>query len=119
MSITSEISNGFHFNNKNPSKILPLTVKVFTFLFPGVVLGHYIDQYINKLKNEKRLGNNLLVYIFIQTVVSVMIVYYLVNFAKSYTKEIESSIAGVFFASLYFNMQTHYIDNIQHYLGIF
>ena len=116
--LNKEITNGFVFN-KTPKGILALTIKVFIFLVPGIILGHYIDQYINKLKKQEVFGKNIVNYIIIQTILSVIVVYCLIHWAKSYTKEIECRIVGVFFASLYFNMQTNYIDNIQHYLGFF
>jgi len=118
MSISKEISNGIHLNNKNPRHLIALTIKSLIFLIPGVILGHYIDQYVNKMKREQILGEDVILYIVVQTIISILVVYFLVNWAKSYTREIENKIAGVFFASLYFNMQTHYIDNIQQLLGI-
>jgi uncharacterized membrane protein YraQ (UPF0718 family) len=115
--VTKDFYNGIYLNNKTPKGIISLTIKVLIFLVPGILLGHYIDQYINKLKKQEVFGKNIVNYVMIQTVISIFIVYCLVNWAKSYTKEIENKIAGVFFASLYFNMQNHYIENIQQTLG--
>ncbi len=117
MSVISELKNtlaeGTNFGPKDNSRLPAFTLKVILLLIPGVFFGHYVDQFVNKLKQQETLGNNLLTYVFVQTMISISIIYTLSKINKPYTQEFQNTYAGLFFVSLFFGMQVNYVSNLK------
>ena len=85
-------------------------------MFPSVVLGHYIDKTIHMLKKRKTLGDSNSVYIMLQTIVNIIILYTFQLLIRDYVREFQQSIACSFFIVLYFGTQTNYIDMFKDYM---
>lgn len=81
--------------------------KSLAFIIPGILLGHYIDKSISKLNLETKRS------VALQTFINIFIIYFLNKLSYSYAIEFQLTFAGLFFSSLYFGMQTNYIDNIK------
>lgn len=111
------IRQGTRFGTKNVRKLSGFKVKVFLLLVPGILLGHYIDQIVDKLKREQKLGKGVLRYVILQTVFSALVMYLMSIYSLEYTNEFQNTYAGLFFVSLFFGMQTNYIVNLQQVLG--
>jgi hypothetical protein len=92
-------------------------IKIVSLIVPGIIFGHYIDQYVNKWKTEERFGNQVISYIVLQTFLDIMVVYSLHRLNKKYTEEFQNTFAGLFFVSLFFGMQANYVSNLQQLLG--
>lgn len=115
--ISTSIKSGTSFGKSDVKYLGGFKIKVLTLLIPGILLGHYVDQIVNKMKRNKVFGEGVLNYIILQTIISMSVIYLLFYLNKSYTKEFQNTYAGLFFVSLYFGMQTNYISNLQKLLG--
>ncbi len=91
-------------------------LKIFFYIVPAVILGHYTDAIVKKLQKDKVLGNTLLDYILLQTFIVVSTIYLFAVYMSDYTREFQLTLAGSFFIVLYFNLQTNYIVMIQEYM---
>lgn len=114
--INKDIREGIKFGKKDSTRFGSLMLKTMSLLIPGIVLGHIIDRITNKLKEEKKFGENILTYIIIQTILSISVFYMLISKVKTYTYEFQNTYSGLYFVSLFFGMQTMYIKNLQEYL---
>lgn len=115
--ISTSIKNGTSFGKKDVKYLGGFKIKVLSLLIPGILLGHYVDQIVNKMKRNKVFGEVVLNYIILQTIISMSVIYLLFYLNKSYTNEFQNTYAGLFFVSLYFGMQTNYVSNLQKILG--
>lgn len=104
------------FGKKDPVNFVGLTIKIISLLIPGAIMGHYLDQYINKLKNQYS-NLHTSYFILLQTLSMIFIFYLLINYLKPYTLEFQSTYAGLFFVAFFFGIQSNYISNIQEVLG--
>ena len=91
-------------------------LKIFFYIVPAVILGHYTDVIVKKLQKDKVLGNTLLYYILLQTFIVVSTIYLLAMCVSDYAREFQMTLAGMYFVVLYFNIQTNYIAMIQEYM---
>lgn len=90
--------------------------KILFFIVPAVILGHYTDVIVKKLKKDKVLGDTVLYYILLQTFIVVATIYLFAVYVSDYAREFQMTLAGSFFIVLYFNIQTNYIVMIQEYM---
>jgi hypothetical protein len=91
-------------------------LKIFLYIVPAVILGHYTDVSVKKLQKDKVLGDTVLYYILLQTFIVVSTIYLFAVYMSDYAREFQLTLAGSFFIVLYFNMQTNYIVMIQEYM---
>lgn len=117
--ISSELSSGFDFGETPTNRsIVSFSIKSLALLVPGIILGYIIDKYVKKLYDAKKLGDNILYYIILQTIISVLLMFVISNI-DSYVEishEFQNTFAGLFFVSLFFGMQSNYIYLLQQYL---
>ena len=92
-------------------------LKCTFYLVPALLLGNYTDRIIEKKRKDKVLGDNILYYIILQTLIIISTLYLIIIFLTSYTNEFQSTIAGGFFSVLYFGMQANYISMIKEYIN--
>ncbi len=63
------------------------------------------------------LGDNILYYILLQTLINIATLYIILILLANYTSEFQVSLAGGFFSVLYFGIQTNYILMIKEYIN--
>ena len=68
------------------------------------------------MKKEKVLGNYVIYYILVQTLITISTLYIILIFLTKYTNEFQVTIAGGFFSVLYFGIQTNYMNIIKEYI---
>ena len=93
------------------------TLKCIFYIIPAVILGNFTDMTIQRIKNDKRLGDYILYYILLQTLIIISTLYLILKSLTSYTNEFQVTIAGGFFIVLYFGIQTNYIHMIKEYIN--
>ena len=93
------------------------TLKCIFYIIPAVILGNYTDIAIQQIKDDKRLGDDDLYYILLQTFISISTLYLTILFFADYTSEFQVTVAGGFFSVLYFGMQPNYIRMIRGYIN--
>lgn len=96
-------------DRKNES-FMALNVKSMILIIPAIVLGHYLDEIVDRLKLDKYKSVTL------QTILNIVIIYTLHKINQAYTREFQVSLAGLFFSALFFGMQTNYIKNLKNIL---
>lgn len=84
-----------------------MNVRSMMLIVPAIILGHYLDESVDKLKLST------LQSVILQTFLNVFLIYLLHKISVSYTKEFQVSLAGLFFSALFFGMQTNYIKNLK------
>ena len=62
---------------------------------------------------DKKLGNLLIYYILLQTLIIISTLYIILILLTNYTNEFQVTIAGGFFSVFYFGIQTNYINMIK------
>lgn len=108
------IKDGLDFGNDSEKSFLSISIRSFALLIPGMILGHLVDKYINKLKNNDR---GVLKYVILQSVVNIVIITVLHKLHHKYTSEFQRTLPGLYFSGLFFGLQVNYIKNIQTLLG--
>lgn len=96
-----------------------LVERITILLLAGIVIGHYLDQSINFTKSKRLFGDNILIYVVLQTVICVFIVYMLLRIHRNYQDDFQNTFSGLFFVSMFYAMQTNYISNLQQLLIVF
>lgn len=114
--LTEDLTSGFSFGKEDNQKtFLSFTIKVVTLLIPGIVLGYYIDKFVKDLYDKKKLGNKIIYYIAIQTLISIAVIYILSKF--KYTDEFQYKLAGMYFSGIFFGIQHNYLTFLQTFLN--
>lgn len=103
-------------SHRSKDHLLSFALKILLYMFPAVVLGHSIDTTIHMLKKRKTLGDSTSIYILLQTIVNIIILYTFELLIHDYVREFQRTIAGSFFIVLYFGTQTNYIKMFKDYL---
>lgn len=101
---------------RSHTNLFSFTLKILFYIIPACILGKYTDKTIKSLQEYKTLGENTLYYILLQTFIIVITFYAILNVFPKFINELQVTIAGVFFGSLYFNMQGNYINMIHSYI---
>jgi hypothetical protein len=86
---------------------LVLNLRSMLLILPAIILGHYLDEFVDKAKLDAKKS------VALQTFLNIFIIYVLHNISKTYTREFQVSLAGLFFSALFFGMQTNYLRNIK------
>lgn len=86
---------------------------IFIYIIPAIILGHHIDRIIFYMKKNKTFGKFTIVYIIIQLFLNLIILYILFKLLPLYSMELQSTLSGLFFVALFFNMQVYLIINLQ------
>lgn len=106
-----------HKNYRDNSIIVFLLHAIF-LLVPGIILGHMIDRAIWYLKKNKKFGTFNLIYIILQVLLNVIVLYIIYEISFIYAQELQTTLSGIFFVALFFNMQIHFLINLQELLHI-
>lgn len=105
------------FGNDNERSFSLVMFKSFALLIPGAILGHYIDTAIKRVQNKKVFGDHVGVYVFIQSLINVTLIFMLHRLHRHYTDEFQRTLPGLYFSGLFFGLQANYISNVQQLLG--
>lgn len=111
------VKEGLAFGSDNYTSILSFTIRIITQALPGVILGHYLDQGIYWTQTQKWMGTSAAPYMFAQIVAWILIFYSMLYFIPSYATEFQGTMAGIFFITLFFIVQTNFVTNLQAVLG--
>lgn len=96
---------------------LSFALKCIFYIFPAIILGNHTDIMIQRIKKDNDLGDYLINYILLQTLVNILTLYLVILFFTKYANEFQLTIAGSFFGVLYFGMQPDYIDMLREYMN--
>lgn len=92
-------------------------LKCLFYIIPAIILGNYTDIYIEKLKQDKALGDNEIYYILLQTLINISTFYLILIFFSDFTSEFQVTIACSYFSVIYFGLQPNYINMIKDYIN--
>ena len=92
------------------------TLKCLFYIIPAVIFGNYTDITIQNIKKNKELGDNMLYYILLQTLIIISTFYLILLFLANYTSEFQVTLAGGLFSVFYFGMQTNYSRMIKDFI---
>jgi len=92
-------------------------LKCVFYIIPATILGHYTDIYVEKLKQDKILGENEIYYILLQTLINISTFYLILIFFWNFMSEFQKTIAGSYFIVIYFGIQSNYINMIKEYMS--
>lgn len=96
---------------------ISFTIKIFIYIIPATLLGDFIDKSIVTMEEKEVLGGDThALYILLQTFVNISILYLFILFLPDFLKEFQSTMPGVYFITLYFTMQTNYMNSIKEYM---
>lgn len=85
-----------------------LNIKSMLLIVPAIFIGHYLDEFVEKLNIKSKMKSVIL-----QTFLNVLVIYILHRLSRSYTSEFQLTLAGLFFSALFFGMQTNYIRDLK------
>lgn len=90
-------------------------LKCIFYIIPAAILGYYTDITIQKIERNKMLGEPIIYYIAMQTLIIISTLYVILLLSINYTSELQTTIAGAFFIVLFFGIQTNYIHMIKEF----
>lgn len=102
---------------RSRTNFFSFTLKCLFYIIPAIILGHYTDIYIEKVKQDKALGDNDIYYILLQTLINISTFYIILIFFSDFTSEFQATIAGSYFIVIYFGLQSNYINMIKEYIS--
>ena len=86
------------------------------YIIPAIILGHFTDVTIKKIRTHNVFGKNIMYYILLQTIFNVVTLYLFITFLPKFTSEFQMTVSGGYFNVLYFSMQPTYIDMLKEYM---
>lgn len=92
-------------------------LKCLFYIVPAAVLGNYTDIAIKRIEKDKLLGDHIIYYILLQTLIIISTIYIILLLLTRYTNEFQVTLAGGFFSVLYFGIQTNYMLMIKDYIN--
>lgn len=85
-----------------------LNVKSLILIIPAIFIGHYLDEFVEKLGISDKKKT-----VTIQTLLNIVVIYILHKLSRTYTSEFQVTLPGLFFSALFFGMQTNYIRDLK------
>jgi hypothetical protein len=113
--INEGVINNFKFYSHHNFFLFAL--KCIVHIIPAIILGNYTDIIVQRIKKDKKLGDNILYYILLQTLIIIATLYLFLLFITIYTNDFVVTLYGEFFIVLYFSIQTDYIHMIKEYIA--
>jgi hypothetical protein len=92
-------------------------LKFVFYIVPAIVLGNYTDVIMERIQKDNALGEYLITYIIIQTLIIILTLYLILLLSTKYTSEFQVTVAGAYFVVLYFGIQTNYMRMIKEYIN--
>ena len=118
MKLLNIIEKGTDFGTfRSRENFFSFTLKCLFYIIPAVIVGNFTDTTIQKIQTNKKLGDNTIYYILLQTLIIISTLYLILIYLGNYIKEFQLTLAGEFFVVLYFSIQTNYIQMIKEYIN--
>jgi len=105
------------FNSRQ--NFVAFALKCLFYIIPAVIIGNYTDITVTKFKENNVFGENLIVYIIIQTFIIITTFYLIIIFLSDFTREFQLTLSGGYFIVLYFGIQTNYINMIKQFINVY
>ena len=102
---------------RSRNDLISFTLKIMIYIIPAVILGHFTDIAIKKIKTHNIFGKNIMYYILLQTMFNIVTLYLFTLFLPKFTSEFQTTVSGGYFGVLYFSMQVNYIDMLKEYMN--
>lgn len=102
---------------RSRNDLFSFTMKIFIYIIPAVILGHFTDISVKKFRINKVFGKDILYYILFQTIFNIVTLYLFILFLPKFMSEFQTTLSGGYFIVLYFSMQTNYIDMLKEYMN--
>lgn len=99
---------------RSRNDLLSFTLKIMVYIIPAIILGHYIDV---NFKHKRMKDNRIMYYIFLQTIINIVILYLFILLLPRFISEFQMTISGGYFVVMYFSMQINYINMIKEYMN--
>jgi hypothetical protein len=99
--------------------LLSFTLKTMIYIIPSVILGHFTDIAITKIRTHNVFGKGIIYYILLQTIINIITLYLFILFLPKFTSEFQTTVSGGYFSVLYFSLQPNYIDMLNKYMNSF
>jgi hypothetical protein len=103
---------------RSRDNILSFSFKFVFYFLPSLLLGYFTDKLINNIKNREILGDNVIYYILLQTIIIIITLYTFIILFDKYISEIQKTISGSIFIVMYFGIQSNYINMTKEYLNL-
>jgi hypothetical protein len=97
--------------------LLSFTLKIIIYIIPAVILGHFTDISVQKSETRKIFGEDIILYILLQTIINIVTLYLFILFLPKFMSEFQTTMAGGYFIVLYFSLQTNYINMLKEYMN--
>jgi len=101
---------------RSRNDLLSFTLKIIIYIIPSVILGHFTDIIIKKIRDHNVFGKVVIYYILLQTIFNIVTLYLFILLLPQFTSEFQMTVSGGYFSVLYFSMQPKYIDMIKEYM---
>ena len=73
MTPSSIIKDAFEFGTiRSQNNFFSFTLKIFFYIVPAIILGKVTDVFVEKLEKNKVLGETILFYILLQTLIIIL-----------------------------------------------
>ena len=102
---------------RSRNDLLSFTLKIMIYIIPAVILGHFTDIAIKKIRTHNVFGKVIIYYILLQTIFNIVTLYLFILFLPKFTREFQTTVSGVYFIVLYFSIQPNYIDMLKEYMN--
>jgi hypothetical protein len=118
MKLSKIIERATDFGTLNSqNNLLSFALQIIIYIVPAVILGHYTDIAIKKIKSDDVFGEVIINYILLQTMFNIVTLYSFILFLPKFMSEFQTTLSGLYFTALYFSMQPNYIDMLKEYMN--
>lgn len=98
------------------ASFLSFMLKIFYFIIPALLISHFLDEWMNVMYQETERDTIRIEILIVHTILMIAILYGILVFFESYSKEFQTTIAGGFFIAIFFGFQPHYLQHLKDYM---
>jgi len=95
---------------RSRNDLFSFALKIMIYIIPSLILGHFTDITIKKIRTINVFGKDNIYYILLQTIFNIITLYLFILYLPKFTSEFQKTMSGGYFIVLYFSMQPNYID---------
>lgn len=120
MKVSKIIARSTDFGTRrSQNDLFSFALKILIYIIPALILGHFTDITVKKIRTHNVFGKDNIYYILLQTIFNIITLYLFILFLPKFTSEFQTTISGGYFSVLYFSMQPNYIDMLKEYMNSF